>query len=369
MHQKRAIWPTVVDLFSGCGTVTAALKKCRFRVVAAIDIDPVACRTYQHNHKSTILIQNDIRNVDPLIIRKALDSTPLDMLVVCAPCQPFSSQNRYKNDEDSRKELILEAVRFAEVLLPRLIMFENVPGLAGKGFSEILRKLTEQLSSLGYICGPPTKINAADYGVPQRRNRCILLAALGQEPPNLPVATTPAGTRISVAQALKGLKKLSTGQADQKDPLHFSRKHSPIALQRLACIPKNGGSRFALPPRLELECHKRKKGYPDVYGRMKWNDIAPTLTTGCTDITRGRFAHPQEDRAITLREAARIQTFPDSYIFAGNAGQIAAQIGNAVPMKLVETFAPVIRKALKTRTSYRHSCTNSGLIREVGEES
>ena len=162
----------------------------------------------------------------------------------------------------------------------------------------------------------------------------------------MPPATTPQGSRFTVAEALKGLRQLATGQADKSDLLHFSRNHNAIALQRLAHIPKNGGSRFSLPPHLELDCHKGKKGYPDVYGRMRWADVAPTLTTGCTDVTRGRFAHPEEDRAITLREAARLQTFPDQYAFSGNASEIATQIGNAVPMKLIETIAPVIRKVL-----------------------
>jgi DNA (cytosine-5)-methyltransferase 1 len=347
MRRKHRTWPTVVDLFSGCGTVTAGLKKSHFRVVAAVDIDPVACKTYRRNHKSTYLIQEDIRNVNPEVIReKTLGSRPLDMLVVCAPCQPFSNQNRYKDERDTRKELILESVRFAKALQPRLIMFENVPGLAGKSFAEILEKLVTRLSSLGYVCGKPTKINAADYGVPQRRHRCILLAARGQNPPILPAPTTPKDSRLTVADAMKGLRQLATGQADESDLLHFSRNHNAIALQRLAHIPKNGGSRFSLPPHLELDCHKGKKGYPDVYGRMRWADVAPTLTTGCTDVTRGRFAHPEADRAITLREAARLQTFPDNYVFAGNASEIATQIGNAVPMKLIETIAPFIRKAL-----------------------
>ena len=159
-------------------------------------------------------------------------------------------------------------------------------------------------------------------------------------------ATTPQGSRITVAHALKGLKKLSSGQYDKNDSLHCSRNHSDIVVQRLAYIPKNGGSRSSLPPQLVLNCHKEQRGYPDVYGRMSWNDIAPTLTTGCTDLTRGRFAHPEDDRAITLREAARLQTFPDNYLFDGNASQIATQIGNAVPMKLIETIAPTLRQVL-----------------------
>lgn len=199
-------WPTVVDLYSGCGTVTAGLKRCRFNVVAAVDIDPIVCNTYKRNHSSTYLIQDDIRNVKPELIRqKALRNTSLDLLVVCAPCQPFSNQNRFKENKDSRKELILESLRFAGLLRPRMIMFENVPGLAGKNFASILQKLTTSLFNIGYLCGSPTRINAADYGVPQRRHRCILLAALGQDPPELPEATTPQDSRITVGHALKGL--------------------------------------------------------------------------------------------------------------------------------------------------------------------
>lgn len=130
------------------------------------------------------------------------------------------------------------------------------------------------------------------------------------------------------------LETLSSGENSHLDPYHFARKHTQIALKRMQYIPQNGGDRFSLPPELILPCHKGKKGYPDVYGRMYWDDVAPTLTTGCTDVTRGRFMHPADNRAITLREAARLQTFPDSFIFAGNSGSIAQQIGNAVPVQL-----------------------------------
>ena len=173
-----------------------------------------------------------------------------------------------------------------------------------------------------------------------------MFAALGQDPPLPPSPITPEGSRRPIAFALKGLKRLRTGEKDINDPLHFARNHKQIALERLRHIPKNGGDRFSLPPHLELDCHKGKKNYPDVYGRMRWEDIAPTLTTGCTDITKGRFVHPEDDRAITLREAARLQTFPDDYRFSGNSSQIAIQIGNAVPMKFVEALAPIIRAAL-----------------------
>ncbi len=343
---------TAIDLYAGCGSVTAGFKNAGINVVAAVDFDPVACETYSRNHPTTLLVQKDIRKVSPQNLKHAvLEIRQLDVLAVCAPCQPFSNQNQHKG-EDSRKNLILESVRFAKVLRPKLILFENVPGLAGKNFSYILEKLESQLVKLGYELGEVTRIDAADYGVPQRRLRCILLAGLGFVPPSPPDGNTPQGARETVAKAFQGLKRLSSGETDPQDPMHFARKHSAIALERLSHISKDGGSRFELPPHLVLACHKRldvgrmKKSYPDVYGRMKWNDIAPTLTTGCTDLTRGRFAHPEDNRAITLREAARLQTFPDDYEFAGLAGQIAVQIGNAVPMKLVEAISPTIKNAL-----------------------
>ncbi len=341
-------WPTAVDLFSGCGSVTAALKKRHFKVVAAVDIDPVACETYRINHPSTRLFESDIRELDPRCLLPLIRKRKfLDLLVVCAPCQPFSNQNRNKKQDDERRELILEAVRFADILQPRIIMFENVPGLAGNRFKGILNRLKENLASIGYMTGPPDRIDAADYNVPQRRTRCLLFATKEKTPPSPPPPITPEGRRVTVSDAFQGLRPLRTGDKDQHDPLHFARQHSPIALKRLEYIPKNGGSRFALPPELELKCHQGKKSYPDVYGRMRWDDVAPTLTTGCTDITKGRFAHPEDDRAISLREAARLQTFPDSYKFFGNPGQIATQIGNAVPMQLIEALSPVLRAALR----------------------
>jgi DNA (cytosine-5)-methyltransferase 1 len=176
---------------------------------------------------------------------------------------------------------------------------------------------------------------------------------LNAEVPALPEPKTPKGQRITVEQAIGKLCPLKSGEKDPNDPLHYASKHLPLALERLKHIPKNGGSRFSLPAELELNCHKNHDGHGDVYGRMCWQDVAPTLTTGCTDVTRGRFAHPRDDRAITLREAAILQSFPRNYKFRGNKSQITAQIGNAVPVELVKALAPTLRIGMKRVQKFR----------------
>ncbi len=264
--------------------------------------------------------------------------------MVCSPCQPFSSLNQ-KSRGDSRRFLINQACRFAKILKPKVIFFENVPGLTS--FSGILNKLNLSLNTTGYILSRPTKLDVAHFGVPQRRFRCIMLAKrvgnVKKSSASLNLVM-PKTKKLTVKNAIGNLPSLKSGEVDKSDKLHFARNHQPIVLKRLSFISKDGGSRFELPKSLELRCHKNHKGHPDVYGRMKWNSVAPTLTTGCTDITKGRFGHPEDDRAITLREAARLQTFPDTYKFAGNAQDIAMQIGNAVPVRFVEAIAEKLKE-------------------------
>ena len=339
-------WPTVVDLYCGCGGVTAALRRQRFKVVAAVDNDPVAGRTYSRNNKSVYLYSKDIHAVVPEDIReKQLNGRDLDLLIVCSPCQPFSNQNRNRG-KDLREDLVLQAIRFADVLKPKIIFFENVPGFARHKVSDIFENLCSELRLIGYELSRPSTIDLADYGVPQRRLRCVLSATRPNYSFELPKPITPGPLRKSVRLAIGNLPPLKSGERDGNDPMHFARKHLDIALKRMAHIEINGGNRFSLPADLELECHKGKTGFPDVYGRMWWDRVAPTLTTGCTDITRGRFMHPMENRAISPREAARLQTFPDSYEFEGNSSQVAMQIGNAVPPAFIEAVAPTLRRAL-----------------------
>ncbi|MEE4802249.1 DNA cytosine methyltransferase [Pseudomonas alliivorans] len=330
-----------VDLFCGSGAVTEGLKQEGFDVIAAVDNDAVACKTYAMNHPEVQLYSQDIIRLSPHEIKKKLNGRKLDLLVVCAPCQPFSNQNRKKAQTDPRAQLIFESIKFAEALCPDVIFFENVPGIIKAGLVE---NLTASLWKLGYRLSAPLKVDAASLGVPQRRERCILIAAKRKALVNKFGKGLPEKKSRTVFEAIGSLPSLMSGESSD-DPLHRARNHHPITLERLACIPKDGGSRHSLPPHLVLACHKGKHNdFPDVYGRLAWADVAPTLTTGCTDLTRGRFAHPRDDRALTLREAALLQTFPVNYKFFGNSGQVARQIGNAVPVDMVREIAAHIKR-------------------------
>ncbi|MBS4018245.1 MAG: DNA cytosine methyltransferase [Dechloromonas sp.] len=339
-----------IDLYCGSGAVTEGLKSDGFQILAAVDFDPVACATYRLNHPEVRMIESDIRlvNARDLAIDLNLNPGELETLIVCAPCQPFSSQNRKREKEDPRADLILEALRFVEAFLPKLVFIENVPGLARSGPIE---ELSNALRSYGYYLSDPQKINAADLGVPQRRERCIMIASRNHDVAERFGRDIVPHPRRTVREAIGGLPSLASGEASSDDPLHRARCHQSIVLERLRHIPRDGGSRLSLPPELVLKCHLGKDGdFPDVYGRMKWDDVAPTLTTGCTDVTKGRFAHPDDHRAITLREAALLQSFPVTYRFHGKPSQIARQIGNAVPVGMVRSLAPYLRAAIVDTT-------------------
>lgn len=343
---------TAVDLFCGSGAVTAALRSQGYRVLVAVDNDPVACKTYKLNHYRTRVVCDDIICVDPETHPKFARIGKVDLLLVCAPCQPFSSQNRTHKDvlaADMRSTLLLQSVKFAKALNPNVLVFENVSGLAAPHNSVLLQQLKAELAAEGYKLSEPRRIDAADLGVPQRRVRCVMIAARSEEALAQFEQAALARSRTTVRQAIGHLPPLESGEHSENDALHFARNHQNIVLERLSYIPKNGGSRSDLPKRLELTCHEgRTTSFSDVYGRMRWDDVAPTLTTGCTDVTRGRYAHPDQDRAITLREAALLQTFPANYRFHGNAAQVARQIGNAVPVRMLEALMPVLETIVRS---------------------
>lgn len=334
---------TAIDLFCGCGGLTVGLKKAGFKVLGAVDIDPLSVKTYKANHRDVTLWEKDIRELDPreLLDTLGLEKGGLDLLAGCPPCQGFSTMrtlNGALTVDDPRNDLLLEFERFVEALRPRAVMMENVPGLADdKRFEAFLRRLKK----LGYL-GEHRILNAVHYGVPQRRRRLIYLAGLGME---IPFADKAAKMK-TVEDAIGGLPK--AGQSG--DPVHdMPENRTPKVLEVIRLIPKDGGSRRDLPEKFQLECHKRCNGFKDVYGRMAWKKPAPTITSGCFNPSKGRFLHPEEDRAITMREAALLQGFPPRYKFptTENKSAVALMIGNALPPPLMAALGKCIKHVLQ----------------------
>jgi DNA (cytosine-5)-methyltransferase 1 len=334
--------PTAIDLFCGCGGLTAGLKKSGFRVLGAVDIDRLSVDTYQANHHSVRIWETDIRKLEASTLRNelGLNIGELDLLAGCPPCQGFSTLRTLRRTvsvEDARNDLLMDFQRIVESLRPRAVMMENVPGLAD---DERFKAFCRKMNKLGYL-GEHSVLDAAEYGVPQRRRRLIYLAGRGIE---IPFARK-VKRRITVRDAIGYLPKAG----ESGDPVHdIPESRTQKVMEIIRRIPQNGGSRADLPEELQLECHKRCTGFKDIYGRMCWNDVAPTITSGCFNPSKGRFLHPEEDRAITMREAAILQGFPRRYKFLStdNKSALAWMIGNALPPPFIAAHGKRIRWAL-----------------------
>lgn len=334
---------TAVDLFSGCGGLTLGLKKAGFKVLGAVEIQELEVETYMRNHPDVLVWHDDIRNVSPRRFLQALGIRPgdLDLLAGCPPCQGFSSLRTLNGNvpepDSDLNDLIFEFLRFTKLLKPHGIMLENVPGLVSNPrFAHLLA----QLDDLGYSVIYDV-LDAADYGVPQRRKRLILSASRGE----VPQFARRSSQKRTVRQAISNLPK----PGKSGDELHdFPEQRAPHVLEMIRKIPRNGGSRGQLPSSMVLECHRRCSGFSDVYGRMAWDDVSPTITGGCISPSKGRFLHPTQHRAITLREAALLQSFPATYHFSLDGGKYAAaqMIGNALPPEFIRRNAKALRRAL-----------------------
>ena len=333
--------PSAVDCFAGCGGMTEGLKAAGYNVLGAIEIDAAACEVYSLNHPEVRLWPNDVRKISAAAILKTLNvrKGELDLLGGCPPCQGFSTlrtRNGGKRVRDKKNDLIFEFQRLVLGLRPKRVMLENVPGLLT---NRRLAKFKRALEAAGYIVQAKI-LNVVDYGVPQRRRRVVLLASRvsGVE------FAKPAKRCLTVRDAIGGMPK----PGKSGDPVHdLPENRAEHVRQLIRAIPRDGGSRNALPERLALACHKRFEGFYDVYGRMAWDDAAPTITTGCFNPSKGRFLHPIDDRAITMREAALLQSFRKSYKFPVNLGKIrlATLIGNALPPAFIKRHAEHLLRA------------------------
>lgn len=344
---------TAIDLFSGAGGLTLGLKQAGFRVLAGVELEDVPANTFRENHPDVLCIHKDIQilGVAELLMATSLKRGELDLLAGCPPCQGFSNlrtRKKANSVDDIRNDLLFQFLRIVEGTLPRTVMMENVPALAS---DTRMRSFLKRLTQLGYKIGRRTiRIeDAASYGVPQRRYRMILLASrTGQ------IEAADRSEPVTVRQSLDAVRLAPVGQS--KDPLHdHIPKRSTRVEEIIRHIPKDGGSRMSLPDYLVLPCHKnRSSGFRDVYGRISWDKVSPTMTGGCGNPSKGRYIHPQEDRAISLREAAVFQTFPVDYKFdlSGGRDKVALMIGNALPPEFIRRHALKIAKSLKDDNAY-----------------
>ncbi|MCU1291389.1 MAG: hypothetical protein JWP08_239 [Bryobacterales bacterium] len=339
----KTLYPSAIDLFAGAGGATEGLKQAGFKVVAAIESDRAAIATYQANHPEVHIEPMDIRDVDVPAFRAKLKvrRLALDLLKACPPCQGYSSLNRETAD-DPRNDLVSLVWPFIEEFRPRTILLENVPRLQ---HDARLRKLIERLKKFKYIVRTYV-VDARQFGVPQRRKRFILLASrLRYKPMPADLLLSLDRTFFHRLPTLRSVFRYGRTKTARRDALHNRERFTTSKVrQRIRAIPV-GGSRLDLPKRLVLPCHVDiGRNARAAYGRiLLGGGVAPTMTTRCTSPSCGAFLHPDEDRAITLREASLIQTFPRRYKFRGSSAAIERQIGNAVPVRMAKGLGLIVR--------------------------
>lgn len=333
----------VYDFFSGCGGTSCGLQAAGFDIVFALDNDPLAIDTFQANFPKASTLVGDIQSVDPkqLAIHIKKRKSPI-LFCGCAPCQPFSKQNNNKLKNDPRRNLLSEFSRFVEYWIPEYVLIENVPGMQKLKARGPFRNFLKLLDELGY-CYDHKVLSSRGFGVPQKRERLVLIATKIAEirlpsPTHGPSANAPYS---NVEDWISNLPEIVAGEKCIYDPDHQAAKLSKTNLKRIKATPE-GGSRDSWPKSLWLDCHRGHSGHTDVYGRLHWKKQASGLTTRCNSLSNGRFGHPTQDRAISIREAACLQTFPRSYRFKGNLASKARQVGNAVPPLMAQKIAETI---------------------------
>lgn len=326
-----------VDFFCGAGGLTRGLLDSGIDVKFGIDVDGNCKTTYETNNAPAQFKQYDIKKLSIKELSKELAGIPREelMFAACAPCQPFSKQRTVTRDKRQRT-LLGYFSRFIKTFKPEYVFVENVPGIAKVPGNSTYKRFVSTLKRLGYSYDA-ADVDAKDYGVPQTRRRHILLACKSS-PICIPGPTHGPGRRPyeTVRKAIAHFPPICAGEIHPKIPNHWASALAEVNLKRIQCTPRNGGDRRQWPDELFLDCHKGDyDGHSDVYGRMWWDRPSPALTCKCHSLSNGRYGHPKQDRAISLREAAALQSFPDDYIFYGKSkGDIGKQIGNAVPVNL-----------------------------------
>ena len=342
----------VVDLFCGVGGLTCGMRQAGFNVVAGFYIDKTCEYTYSHNNE-TIFNCRNIKEVTPEEINDCYTNGAYKILVGCAPCQPFSTMS-YKRFKDSPRELdekydlLSEFGRLLKDVSPHIVSMENVPEIRN---SNVFKSFVAILHEQGYYTDGGQVVYCPDYGIPQNRHRFVLLASRFGDIHLLP--QTHDRKKVTIRPSIEGLPKVAAGETCPTDHLHRAASLSPLNLQRIqASVP--GGTWKDWPEELRCKCHRQDSGktYTSVYGRMSWDKIGPTMTTQFFCYGTGRYGHPEQDRALTLREGALLQTFPINYEFFPSDTKyycmrdVARHIGNAVPVRLGEVIGDSISQHL-----------------------
>lgn len=324
-----------IDLFCGVGGLTHGLASAGVSILGGIDNDPACAYPYEKNNNAEFVLA-DVSTVTGSDVASRYTTNAVKVLAGCAPCQPFStySQSRPRDPGDQKWSLLRHFGRLVREISPDVVTMENVPQLKRHA---VFREFQNILRGAGYHVNSYV-VDCADYGLPQKRSRLILLASRLGDITLLPSDYQPK----TVADAIGGLPPLAASEAHPEDPLHVAAGLSPINLRRIQ-HSKPGGTWRDWPIELRADCHKRDTGktYPGVYGRMEWDKPSPTMTTQCFGYGNGRFGHPEQDRAISLREAAILQSFPEDYVFTRpdekvQFTSVGRLIGNAVPVRLGE---------------------------------
>jgi DNA (cytosine-5)-methyltransferase 1 len=335
---------SVVDIFCGAGGLSHGFKRAAFHIAGGIDADPACEYPYSQNNGPFFL--KDVTKLDAEFVNGLFASADRKVLIGCAPCQAFSTYNQ----KNSRKDwnLLRYFVELARDVRPEYVAIENVPALQKFSDGKFLHECKDILQDAGYnlneglLFGP-------DYGLPQRRTRYVLIGRMnGKAPfPRPREVATP-----SLNSAIGDLRPIEAGQTDQNDPLHCAGRLSSINLRRIRAS-KQGGTWQDWPHELRSECHKRVSGdgYGAVYGRLRWDEPAPTMTTQYYNYGSGRFGHPDQDRGLSLREGAILQGFPREYDFHSPSQRppirsLGRLIGNAVPVPFGEAIAQAISAAI-----------------------
>ena len=349
--------PTVIDLFAGVGGMSLGFEMSGFDVLLANEYDKSIAEAYIANHKNTKMIIGDITSLD---LKKTFGSYrgKVDVVIGGPPCQGFSQKGQRKTIHDERNFLFKYYVSVVELVKPKYFVMENVPNLLTAEGGYFRKEIEELFNNMGYSLQYGV-LNASDYGVPQNRRRAVIIGKFGGKAPSLPI---PQNKVVTIWDAISDLAYLESGEGadEQKYEMpaeseyekllrkdsntlfnHVATKHSPLALERLALIPPNAG-REVLPKE-----HLTKSIYSGTWTRMRKDEISVTITTRFDTPSSGKFTHPFLNRAITVREAARIQSFPDTFRFIGNKGSQMKQVGNAVPPLLAAAIAEVIMKDIK----------------------